>query len=367
MNNATTPSSFDDIFLNDIPLIDVRAPCEFQRGAFPTSVNLPILNDKERQLVGTCYKQKGPQSAEELGHALLAGEKRQARIASWGEFAKQNPQAYLYCFRGGKRSNITQQWLHEHEISLPLVEGGYKALRSHLIEILENYSRSLPLILLSGKTGSGKTLLLPHLPHHIDLEKLANHRGSSFGAVLTPQPTNINFENGLAIDMLKVAQRNPQRVFIEDEGTLIGRISVPEPLRNQMLKLPAVLLTANIQKRVEVSEKDYISDLLRAYRTTHGIDIGLQRFIEHHKTALLKIKKRFGSDNSNRSLKMFDAGVKHLIQSNDTTGFHPYIEHLLTQYYDPMYEYQFKSKNRTVVFSGNADEVLQWCKEYCPD
>ncbi len=357
-----TNSSFDELFLNDTPLMDVRAPCEFQKGFFPTSANLPILDDKERELVGTCYKQHGQQRAIELGHALLTDEKRQARITAWSQFATTHPQGYLYCFRGGKRSHISQQWLAEKNIRYPLIKGGYKALRTYLLETLEHYSNTLPLILLSGKTGSGKTLLLPRLPHHIDLEGLANHRGSSFGSVLTPQPTNITFENGLAVSMLKVAQSNPLQVYIEDEGTLIGRISIPETLRARMLKLPAVLLTASIEKRVEVSEKDYIADLLSAYQIKHGIESGLSLFIEHHKGALQKIHKRFGAENVKRCLNMFDDGIKTLNNQNSTAGFHPYIENLLTRYYDPMYEYQFKSKNRKIVFSGDADEVLQWCE-----
>ena len=354
-------SSFDELFLNDTPLLDVRAPCEFQRGYFPTSVNLPILDDKERELVGTCYKEQGQERAVELGHALLNGDKKDARIEGWSQFATTNPQGFLYCFRGGKRSHIAQQWLQDNNINYPLIDGGYKALRTHLLQTLEYYSLSLPLVLLSGKTGSGKTQLLPKLPCHIDLEQLANHRGSSFGSVLTKQPTNITFENALAIAMLKAAQQTPTQVYIEDEGTLIGRISIPETLRARMLKLPAVLLTTSIEKRVEVSEKDYIADLLTAYREAYGMADGLQRFIEHHKGALKKIHKRFGADNVKRSMKMFDDGISRLAADNSTCGFHPYIENLLTQYYDPMYEYQFKSKNRKVIFSGNAEAVAEWC------
>ena len=356
-----TYSSFDELFLNDIPLLDVRAPCEFQRGFFPMSVNLPILDDKERERVGTCYKEQGQQRAIELGHALLSGVKKDTRVKAWCQFATTNPQGFLYCFRGGKRSHIAQQWLQENNISYPLINGGYKALRTHLLQTLDHYSSSLPLVLVSGKTGSGKTQLLPKLPCHIDLEQLANHRGSSFGSVLTKQPTNITFENALAIKMLKVAQQQPTQVYIEDEGTLIGRISLPETLRARMLKLPAVLLTTSIEKRVKVSEKDYIVDLLIAYQDQYGMTDGLQRFIDHHKGALKKIHKRFGADNVKRSMKMFDAGVRQFTADNSTDGFHPYIENLLTQYYDPMYEYQFQSKDRKIIFSGDAEAVEAWC------
>ena len=126
-------SDFRHIFLNDVPMMDVRAPIEFAQGAFPGVVNLPLMNNEERQKVGTCYKQRGQEAAIALGHSLVSGETKNGRIAAWAAFAKAHPKGVLYCFRGGLRSQITQQWLQsEAGMAYPRVIGGYKAMRTFL-------------------------------------------------------------------------------------------------------------------------------------------------------------------------------------------------------------------------------------------
>src|SRR5690606_35803067 len=149
------------IFLSDLPLMDVRAPVEFHKGAFPQVLNLPLMNDDERQRVGTCFKQRGQQAAIELGHQLVSGALKAERIAAWAAFAKGHPDGYLYCARGGLRSQIAQQWLSsEAGIEYPRVLGGYKALRGFLIQTIDEAVAECELILLGGLTGTGKTELL---------------------------------------------------------------------------------------------------------------------------------------------------------------------------------------------------------------
>ena len=128
---------YTDLFLNNAPMMDVRAPIEFERGAFPASKNLPIMDDEQREIIGTCYSNQGQDKAIEKGHELVQGETREARIAAWVKFAKQDPNGFLYCFRGGLRSKITQQWMREAGVDLPIVTGGYKALRTFLLNELE--------------------------------------------------------------------------------------------------------------------------------------------------------------------------------------------------------------------------------------
>ncbi|MBU1815801.1 MAG: tRNA 2-selenouridine(34) synthase MnmH, partial [Gammaproteobacteria bacterium] len=132
-------TDYAHIFLNDVPMMDVRAPVEFVQGAFPGTVNLPLMNDAERQQVGTCYKQQGQQAAIALGHQLVAGQTKQHRIEAWAAFAQAHAQhGVLYCFRGGLRSQIVQQWLHtEAGIAYPRVIGGYKAMRTFLLQTTE--------------------------------------------------------------------------------------------------------------------------------------------------------------------------------------------------------------------------------------
>lgn len=157
-------TDYRDIFLNDRPMMDTRAPIEFIKGAFPGVVNLPLMTDSERQRVGTCYKQQGQQAAIVLGHQLVSGEIKAERIQAWAEFAKTHPDGVLYCFRGGLRSQIVQQWLKDEAgIDYPRVGGGYKAMRSFLLDTVEQAVAQCDLVLLGGMTGTGKTEALAQL------------------------------------------------------------------------------------------------------------------------------------------------------------------------------------------------------------
>ncbi len=203
---ATDITDYRDIFLRDRPMMDTRAPIEFTKGAFPGAINLPLMTDDERQRVGTCYKLQGQQAAIVLGHELVSGAIKADRIEQWARFAQANPEGYLYCFRGGLRSQIVQQWLKtEAGIDYPRVGGGYKAMRTFLVETIEDSAKQCDFVLLGGMTGTGKTDVLGQLPNALDLEGFANHRGSSFGKRATAQPSNIDFENRLAVDVLKKA------------------------------------------------------------------------------------------------------------------------------------------------------------------
>lgn len=147
MSNMQERPDSDDyprIFLQDVPLIDVRAPIEFQQGAFARAVNLPLMIDSERQAVGTCYKQHGQQAALALGHRLVNGKLREQRTAAWLAACAERPAGYIYCFRGGLRSQLVQQWLHEAGVDYPRITGGYKALRNYLLGVLTQ-SAALPM------------------------------------------------------------------------------------------------------------------------------------------------------------------------------------------------------------------------------
>ena len=240
--NRSDSNNYRQIFLNDLPLIDTRAPVEFLRGAFPASTNLPLMTDEERHLVGIKYKESGQEAAIALGRELVDVKLQEERTERWLKFAHSHPQGYLYCFRGGLRSRITQQWMNEAGVHYPYIQGGYKAMRRFLIDSMEEILGRFPLILISGRTGVGKTNILRRLPHHIDLEGLAAHRGSSFGLLTQPQPTPINFENSLSIDILKRSEEEPHCLFVEAEGRLIGRLSIPQVLWKKMSVSAAVVL-----------------------------------------------------------------------------------------------------------------------------
>src|SRR5690606_38752546 len=146
------------------------------------------------------YKQLGQDAAIELGHRLVSGETKARRVAAWAEFAQNNPSGYLYCFRGGLRSQISQQWLEELTgVRYPRVIGGYKAMRAFLLGALQSAITECRFVVLGGLTGTGKTDVLRQLDNSIDLEAHAHHRGSSFGRHANAQPSQIDFENRLAI------------------------------------------------------------------------------------------------------------------------------------------------------------------------
>ena len=180
-------SNYLDILASDnTPLLDVRAPIEYNKGSFPNAYNHPLLNDKQRELIGTCYKRNGQDAAISLGYELLDKEDnlKETLVQSWIDHITKHPNGYLFCFRGGLRSHIVQDWIQEATgVHYPLVIGGYKALRSSLLDDLEVSVGTLPIILIGGRTCSGKTIILKHMSRYVDLEGLANHRGSAFGAI----------------------------------------------------------------------------------------------------------------------------------------------------------------------------------------
>lgn len=202
MELALSTLEIRQILASDTPIIDVRAPIEFQQGAMPSALNLPLMNDEERAAVGTCYKQKGSKKAVELGHQLVSGDVRENRINAWKAVCQQHPEGYLCCARGGMRSHIAQQWLKDAGIDYPLINGGYKNLRQTTLDAIDELALR-PILLIGGCTGNGKTLLVQSFDNGIDLEGIAHHRGSSFGRTLETQFSQATFENHLAVSMLK--------------------------------------------------------------------------------------------------------------------------------------------------------------------
>lgn len=213
-------ADFRSLFLSGVPMLDVRAPLEFTRGAFPGAVNLPLMDDAERHAVGLCYAEKGQHAAIELGHQLVSGEHKAARVAAWSDFARAHPDGYLYCFRGGLRSQLVQQWLHDAGVDYPRVTGGYKAMRAFLIATLDAAAAGQQWLVLGGMTGSGKTDVLADVPAALDLEGHARHRGSAFGRRALAQPQQVDFENALAIDVLRRIDARFRALVVEDEGRL---------------------------------------------------------------------------------------------------------------------------------------------------
>jgi tRNA 2-selenouridine synthase len=353
---------FKRLFLADTPMMDTRSPGEFAEGAFPQAVNLPLMLDDERARIGTCYKHEGQQAAIALGHQLLQGAIKKARIAAWLDFAQTHPEGYLYCFRGGLRSRISQQWLQEAGIDYPRIIGGYKAMRRFLIHQLE-LSAQHRFIVVSGQTGCAKTRLLHGLADAVDLEGLANHRGSAFGKRLGGQPTQIGFENALSIALLKRRHAAPQAaIVLEDESRLIGRIAVPEVLRESLRQAPLVVVQMPLPERVEHTFHNYILRNLADWQAYAGELSGFATFAEELRQNLATLQRRLGGYRHSQLLAEMNAALAEHARGNpDAHRF--WIEPLLRDYYDPMYAYQLGLKAERVVFRGSYAEVAAYLGE----
>lgn len=352
---------YQQLFLNDTPMIDVRAPIEFVQGAFPHACNLPLINDEERHAIGIRYAELGQDEAISLGHDLVQGEVKEKRICDWIEFTQQHPHGALYCFRGGMRSRISQQWIYETTgVAYPRVAGGYKALRRFLINELDIAANSLQALVIGGRTGVGKTRLLQRVTQHIDLEGIYQHRGSSFGYRVVPQPSQIDIENTLAIALLKHRNKNVHKLLFEDEAPNIGSRSIPTLILRRMQTAPLILIEAELEERVTVVHEEYINASLAEFQLAHGEALGFEIWASNLRSALDRIQRRLG-DQRHLALKivMNDAIAQQRVD-NDREHHKTWIRTLLREYYDPMYDYQLAKKAERVVFRGDQASILDY-------
>jgi tRNA 2-selenouridine synthase len=374
-------SNYRALLLSDAPMMDVRAPVEYEKGSFPSATNLPIMNNDERRLVGICHKEQGPDAAWELGNQLVSGSIKDERICQWVDFHQKEPQGYLFCFRGGLRSQTAQQWIQcTTGIRVPIVTGGYKAMRQFMLDELE---RSLAhdrtrMICICGATGAGKTKVIVELPKSsIDLEGLAHHRGSTFGRWPEDpeQPSQINFENSISIGLLKLLDASEQRqaiqqktvVFIEDEGNRIGKLSLPVILRERMAACNGVIVVEEkMQERVDVILEDYVHDLGRRFATLHGNEWGMQVHRDYLTRGLRSCRNRMGGERYDSLSCTMAAAFSEQTTTGDASLHRVWIETLLEEYYDPMYKYQFEQRDVSSpeLFRGKRDEVIEYCKVY---
>jgi len=350
-------SDFKSIVLEHRPLIDVRAPIEFQKGAFPHAVNLPLINDEERHLIGIEYKNRGNSEAIKLGHQLVEGAVREHRIEAWMDFISKNPTAFLYCFRGGQRSKISQEWIAQSGEEIVRLKGGYKAFRRFLMQESERISKEASTLILGGRTGSGKTILLQELKNSIDLEGLANHRGSSFGGFTTAQPAQIDFEDALGYALIQHENEGHTHLVIEDESHNIGRIYIPNPTFTNLKNGQHVILTTPMSERVEIILDEYVTQALVHYTSLYG-ERGTQQWFDDANTALSRIQKRIGYERYSTIKTAFSEAFTLQQSTGEVTQHKAWLEMLLRDYYDPMYDYQIEKSEMSVAFKGNYEEVL---------
>ena len=364
MSTLPLIDDFRRLFIDDIPLLDVRAPVEFKKGAFPLAENHPLMNDSERHEVGIEYTQVGHDAAVELGEELLNDTVREQRISAWKAFIDAHPDGALYCFRGGMRSKISQQWIHDATgIAYPRIEGGYKALRSFLIDELDAAATEVNTIVIGGRTGVGKTILLQQLSNTIDLEGLARHRGSAFGHYAVPQPTQIDFENALSIALLKHRAKGNPPLIIEDEGRNIGSVHMLQQLFDRFKSGKFIILEATLEERIKNTRLEYIDAALLEYQSIHGAERGFERWADYLLGSLDRIRKRLGDVRHSEIRELLSNAIEKQRHTAETKQHNGWISTLLTDYYDPMYDYQLGKKEKNIVFTGDAEALKAWLQQ----
>ena len=320
------------------------------------------MSDEERHEVGICYKQKGNEKAVELGHSLVNGEVKESRVNACLEFIQNNPNTHIYCFRGGQRSQIIQSWIDEAGVSVPRLKGGYKAFRAYLMESTTKIARNQNIVILAGRTGSGKTIVLNKMSNSIDLEGLAHHRGSSFGNFATKQPTQIDFESALSYDMIRHDHGDYSSLVLEDESKNIGRCFIPNEMYQEMQSSDVVLLEQGIDRRIEITYDEYVLASQAEYSVVYPDDP--EAWMNYMRESFKKISRRLGGDRYKKFSEILESAWTYQLSTADASRHKEWIVMLLNDYYDPMYDYQILNKKDRIIFSGNESEIEDFLGGY---
>ena len=305
------------------PLIDVRSPSEYYKGNMPNSINIPLFDNYEREIVGTIYKKSGREKALKIGlkfidkkienllHRLFetinSHEKKSNLISE--------KSIKIYCARGGMRSQSISWLLEKYKVNTVTLNGGYKIYRKW---ILETFTKKWNIIVIGGKTGTGKTKLLSLLEKYnyqtIDLEGFASHRGSTFGGLgMKEQPSNEGFENIIAEKLNSF--KNEKHIFVEAESANIGSCRIPYEFFNQMKN----------SSRIEIirSESNRLDELINTYSIFNK---------EALKESVMRIKKRLGPQRTKIAIDSINNEKWDLVCK------------AVLEYYDKCYEYETKGK-----------------------
>ncbi len=251
-------------------LFDVRTPKEFAEGHILSAINLPLFTDEERAIIGTTYKQRGKQAAVLQG--LGFSGPRMETLVRLALRHSQGKAVHIYCWRGGMRSSSVGWLLAQAGMETHVITGGYKAIRKSMQRYIESIAWKF--ILLGGRTGSGKTHILHRLRKEgeqvIDLEGLANHKGSAFGWIgESKQPTSAHYFNMLYEALSTMDHRRP--VWLEAESSNIGKVRIPEVFWAKMSEAPRIDIRVPDKTRLEHLVEDYGAyppeDLVKAFES----------------------------------------------------------------------------------------------------
>ena len=292
-------------------VLDVRSPGEYNHAHIPGAHALPLFTDEERKVVGTAYKQQGRQKAIKLGLDYF-GIKMRPMVETVEQLTQskkttETPTVLVHCWRGGMRSAGVAWLLELYGFNVYTLVGGYKAYRQW---VLAQFQKPYRFAIVGGYTGSGKTLVLKDLERQgqsiVDLEGLAHHKGSAFGALgELPQPKQEMFENLLATALAATTQ---DPVFLEDESQRIGNLTLPHPLWKQMRQAPVYFLDIPFEERLQ-------------YLTTEYGQFEKEKLVN----AIMRIQKRLGGLETKTA-------INHLLEDDTKACFR-----ILLKYYDKGY------------------------------
>jgi tRNA 2-selenouridine synthase len=310
-------------------IIDVRSPGEFQRGHIPDAHNVPLFTDDERAQVGICYKEEGRDAAVLLGLDIV-GPKMRALVEHSREVSI-DASPLIHCWRGGMRSSSVAWLLEQADMTPSVLEGGYKSFRR---AAGRSFAAEWRIVILSGMTGAGKTRILHELAsvgeQVLDLEGIANHRGSSFGGIgLPPQPTCEQFENNVYWRLRACDPARP--MWIEDESHSIGKVRVPDELWCTMRQSPAIF--------VDVDRNTRVKNLAEEYGSLDADELA---------AAIQRLRGKLGGLRTSEALKSLDQGI---VQE---------VAHNLLEYYDKTYQHAAQKRPRDQVHRiGAATSIEQ--------
>lgn len=322
-------------------IIDVRSPSEFAEDHIPKAINLPVLDDAERGEVGTIYKQS-PFIARKKGAALVAKNISQ-HLIDYFESKDKDYRPLIYCWRGGQRSNSMASVLCQIGWQVTVLEGGYKTYRAYVREQLEDLPAQFTYKLLCGLTGTGKTQILRQLSQRsqqvLDLEALANHRGSLLGQEWagkpTAQPSQKQFES-LLLQQLQ-SFNSSQPVWVESESNKIGQVYLPPSLWQKMKQAGCIEIKLPLTARVQYLLKEY----------PHLVDNP-----NILKTKLQLLKSRYGKEKINQWYQLIDDGL-----------WEEFVQNLLQYHYDPSYtqsiERDFKNARQVISILDLSNDSLE--------
>ena len=294
-----------------LPVVDARSEGEFEQSHIPGAVNIPILNNDERITVGTLYKNAGAEKATLKGFELVGPRFHLIQKEALRLFP--NKKLILYCWRGGMRSQILSWLLDMVGFEIFRLQGGYKTYRNFTFSWVRS---PFPILVLGGQTGAGKTVLLHQLKERgeqvIDLEGLANHKGSAFGSIGQPaQPTVEQFENLMAEVLREI---NPhEALWVENESRRIGRIILPDDFYKQITQSPRI--------EVEKSKAERIAHIASEYAHLDQ---------EELLAAVQRLHKRLGGDRTKQALEAIREGQSEIWIT------------ILLAYYDKTYEFDLQ-------------------------